>query len=237
MTPDTEFDHEQVRRPEDVDVDRDKTVFDPETGEWMTIEQVNEMAETYAEDRFMERLATSPVSVDRSPSTDSTDERSDPFWKRFLDRLNWDDEKEGTDEEVETVFDPETGEWMTIEDTRRRAALYASEGDTDTGVGLLEDDVGKKVIAAIHDGRMIGRVVRVEEGQAYVKIRMGSPSMRFGDLPVGELLLDDPRGEALSSRHFPDHEIYRISPAFVSHITDNVIHLKSFEADVETSRN
>jgi hypothetical protein len=51
MTPDPDFEDERFQPLDDVDPDRDRTVYDPETGEWLTITEAKEEADDYVRRR------------------------------------------------------------------------------------------------------------------------------------------------------------------------------------------
>lgn len=138
MTPDIEG----LERPdEEVDPDWDKTVFDPETGKWLTIKEARRVAQS----RTLSIYDLADLTGEMPPSDRKLSEPP---------------------EDPGTVFDPVTGEDVSVEEARRRAVVRVS--DAENGIGLIEKDVGKAV--QTEDGTEIGEVVRVTAQEAYLHI-------------------------------------------------------------------
>ncbi|WP_226005955.1 hypothetical protein [Natrinema salinisoli] len=147
-----EWDAQEIKPPREVNPDRDKTVFDSETGEWKTITEAKQQAEERAENQYLHRASRFDL-----PPTEK------PLPPSHLSDQN------------ASVFDSERGEWITVEESRRQMVLntvQTAEDDTDyvyseDATGVIEEDVGKQV-RGLNDEE-VGELVRVDSEKIHIK--------------------------------------------------------------------
>lgn len=232
MTPNSDLIFGQEEKPpENVDSDRKKPVFSPETGEWLTISEVIIQTENRSQDEFMEFLGELselvPLRGQGLPRSQYK-RQYEAFLKRLGQRLPLNEVLTADSAtSARTVFDPESSDWLTIDDVQRQSSRYVADADEDEEIGFIAKDIGKKVFSSDRK-TFLGRVIYVEDGWAYVKTPTDSRGVDYKILDP-KCVVDKGKREFLSSQYFDDYEICRVSPELISQITGDTIRLKSPE--------